>query len=226
MRPDGSEIAYVSEQGSNKELWIVGSQGAPSERVCEDCGLPTDWRADGSGILFTPWHRQRPFAVSFLDRRTGQQIELLRHPTYDLQGARFSPDMRWLSFQAAPGSSRRVIYVAPFAGDRKIERTEWIQITEEQTKNASACWGAADLLYFRSNRCHESGCIWGQRLDLANRRVLGNPFEVYHNPQLTSSDRDVLVVDRLGLSLGGGRFFYSVTLSATQLWVSEPKPGH
>jgi hypothetical protein len=43
LRPDGSEIAYPSEQGNRTEIWIVGSQGAPRERVCDDCGLPTDW---------------------------------------------------------------------------------------------------------------------------------------------------------------------------------------
>jgi len=221
MHPDGLQVAYLSEERGKKDIWVVDSSGAPRRLVCDDCGLPTDWSADGSKILFTPFHRQGPFPVSLLNLDTSKQVDLLRHPSLDLQRARFSPDMQWVTFQTVTGPARRNIYVAPVRPGQTVPPSEWLQVTDAQSSNESADWGGPDLLYFRSGRCHENGCIWGQRLDLASRRLHGKPFVVYHNPRVPGGDRYIMALDRNNLAIADGHFFFVNSQNTTSLWMTQ-----
>jgi Tol biopolymer transport system component len=221
IRPDGSQVAYLSEARGTKDIWVVDSSGAPRRPVCDDCGLPTDWSTDGSKILFTPFHRHGPFPVSLLDLDSGKQVDLLRHPTLDLQRARFSPDTQWLTFQTVTGPARRNIYVASFRPGQSVPPSEWLQVTDAQSTNESAGWGGPNLLFFRSGRCHDNGCIWGQRLDLASRRLRGKPFAVYHKPRVPGGDRYIQALDRNNLSIGGGHLFFVTTHNTSSLWMTQ-----
>jgi Tol biopolymer transport system component len=116
MRPDGMKVAFSVEENQRPSIYLAETSPdatGKSEKLCENCGTPYDWSPDGTKILYIPYHQPRPWPVYLLPVDNRQKIELLRHPKYDLFGARFSPDGCWISFQATQGVSTST---RPFCG--------------------------------------------------------------------------------------------------------------
>ena len=80
-----------------------------------------------------------PYQVNAQDLASHQQTPILKHPSYSLLFARFSPDNRWVSFTARIQPNRARIAIAPLDGPKPVPEGAWITIAEA----AGSCGTAA-----------------------------------------------------------------------------------
>jgi WD40 repeat protein len=117
-------------------------------------------------------------------------MEFLRHAKYNLYGAKFSPDGRWVVFYARSGPDRSRVYIAPFRERVAPGENEWIAVTQDETWNRDPTWSpSGNLVYFFSAR-DGSSCIWAQILDPVTKNPSGNafPFHHFHEAKHTAYD--------------------------------------
>jgi Tol biopolymer transport system component len=116
--PDGTRIVFASNRtaGGGTDLFQKESSGAGEEELLLRTGAtndPTDWSADGKFILYVarqPGTSSDLWALPLEEDRT--PIVLLQTPFLE-EGARLSPDGRWLAYTSNE-SGRQEVYVRPF----------------------------------------------------------------------------------------------------------------
>jgi hypothetical protein len=110
---------------------------------------------------------------------SGQSAELLSHPKYAIHDARLSPNQRWIVFHTPVRNS--ILRIAPVRNGRAADEGEWITVADRGVDNSRAWWSPdGNLLYFFST-LDGFWCIYGQRLAPATKKIVGEPFEVYHS---------------------------------------------
>src|SRR5207237_6380056 len=101
------------------DIFSVATAGAePAEKVCERCGAPTDWSANGRWIVLETRANAAEGTISALDRGSGHRSEILATPRGTLSRGRLSPDARWIAFHAELAGGRGREMVAPVRGAR------------------------------------------------------------------------------------------------------------
>lgn len=109
LSPDGNEIAFVSEQSGNPEIWIVDAAGGPAQPVTDSPGLDESpaWFPDGRTIAFVS-DRGGSQSIWRVARRGGLPTLLLAN-AWD---PAISPDGRMIAFARAVGPGQTRIGVA------------------------------------------------------------------------------------------------------------------
>jgi Tol biopolymer transport system component/tRNA A-37 threonylcarbamoyl transferase component Bud32 len=208
---DGSSITYYTPNG----LQSVALAGGQPETLCARCGAPLGWSPNGSLLLYINENR----AIGLLNAKNGNNREILHHSKYALHAARFSPDGRWLSFQAGTGINTRRIYVAPFRDGPPIPEAEWIPITDGTGLDREPRWSPdGNLLYFLSARDGHN-CIWSQRLD-SGKHSSGEPSAVAHM-HAARRNLDVNDTGQIGLSIAPGRLVFAMAEAIGNIWMLQ-----
>ncbi len=218
---DGSRVAYRVIENPKQIIYALSTSGGSPERVCDDCGLPTGWSPDARHILFEPGSRI-PW-VGLLNVGTGKTTTLLRHDSYGLHAARFSPDHRWIAFHAKSAAGLARIDIAPFAGGRTVAVKEWIDVTDGSGMDQNPCWSPdGNLLYFLSER-DGSRCIWARRLHPVTKQPAAGAFPVYHSHVARRSLLMNVRADpsHIGLSAGGDRLVFSMDETGGNVWMMK-----
>ena len=115
-----------------------------------------------------------------MDVASRQRSLVLEDPRYDLGRARFSPDQKWIAFNASNAPDAAVIFIAPFRGFSPIPREQWIQVTKGEAVDAIPRWSPdGGLLYFVSYRDGYE-CLYTQRLEPATRKPIGEATHLKH----------------------------------------------
>ena len=103
---DGRLVAYQRGGGDSLDgLYMVGLDGLPparmlirSDRAARQFYRPSDWLADGSGILLNVYEKDRA-SISLLSvAASGASPTPLLAPPFDVSNAKLSPDGRTLAF--------------------------------------------------------------------------------------------------------------------------------
>lgn len=174
---DGSSIVYFPLSGGlPRKIWAPQDQ-IPGFKVKEGSVVAWDWAPDGNTLLFlmngdpsTP-HRG---AVRQLDLGSLSTTVFLDDPDFETWQAHFSPDGRWVTFDATPRASigrgmygwlpeSSRIYIAPF---RKalVPRSDWILITHGDWDDKPRFSADGKLIFFRSGANEMPHRFWAQRL--------------------------------------------------------------
>ena len=88
---DGERVAYLVREDDKAPLYVRPYSGGFGKRVCEDCGIPTDWSPDGRKLLF---NRRETQSVQVLDIASGETSDLLAAENCHARLARYSPGGR------------------------------------------------------------------------------------------------------------------------------------
>jgi Tol biopolymer transport system component len=111
--PQGDRLAFRSNRISPGELYVKDVSGTADEAlVFRGGGSPTDWSPDGKFLLLTVQTAGDGPDMWVLPVGATQAAALLQTPFAE-QGARFSPDGRWVAY-ASTESGRPEIYLRPF----------------------------------------------------------------------------------------------------------------
>ena len=181
ISPDGSMVAYVDTVG-DKPLLVVSiapdAKVSLPRKVCSGCTGGLHWSYDGRTALVGLYP---PARGALFDFSTGKQVDVLRHPIYNIWQERFSPDGGWIVFNMVTNPLQSNLYIAKTPVPAGLVPSEqWIPVTTGENWDDKPRWSAdGNALYFISQR-DGYRCIWYQRLDPITKHPVGDPQPLYH----------------------------------------------
>jgi len=170
--PGTYSIVLVDAGGSNEQILA-----APSTSLWQ---IPYDWSPDGQWIVVSARAADSPtyalwlYPLAAAPRAETQRRLLASSREHDLWQGRFSPDGRWIAFNAtrAPTGGTSLIYVISVNGG------EWRPIVQDGHWYDKPRWAPdGRILYFVSNRAGFFN-VWGIRFDSDQGRPISEPFRV------------------------------------------------
>ncbi len=226
---DGAFLAYTRRIDPNKPeraIFLLPAGGGnetmlASPGEAEETLTVTDWSPDGKWVigssdLGTPG---RPgiwvFPVDAAPKAETRAREVTSNPEYNLWQPHFSPDGRWISFNAVKATDARAstIYVVPSTGG------EWTHITEGKYWDDKGRWSPdGRTIYFISSRTGFLN-VWGMRFDPVEGKPLGDPFRV---TSFESPARFILPdVQVMEISVAANRLILPILEISGNLWMLE-----
>jgi Tol biopolymer transport system component/DNA-binding winged helix-turn-helix (wHTH) protein len=232
--PDGSQLVFRRETPEGQsgrsieraDVLLAADGGGehflttPQATVHSVIGVaPFDWSSDGQRILTsclaTP---SGPIGLCVFPLSGAPHAELARRlvasrPDLGLFQARFSPDDRWICFNAVERSGKSVIYVAPADGG------PWTAVTDGRNWEDKPRWAVdGKAVYFASNRGGFIN-IWGRHFDRLTGLASGDPFQV----TTFNTPRQMIFpyMKPLQVVFTKDRLIMPVTESAGSIWVLE-----
>jgi Tol biopolymer transport system component len=222
MNAESTKVAFTEGQ----ELFVAPASGGGAERMCTDCGRPWDWSRDGTRMLYVG--QGSPTSVGELTIGSGSKRILLKHDKYDLAGARFSPDNRWITFHAIVSPTQRQVFIAAYHPDVNPDANSdanWIAVTDGNGLDRNSTWSPdGNLLYYLSER-DGFRCIWAQRLDPRSKRPLGPAFPAAHFHSARRSLSRIGDVGAIGLSAVPEKLVFSLSEVTGNVWIARPEPN-
>jgi Tol biopolymer transport system component len=182
--PDSAKIVYTRQKIGEKETQIMVWSGEshseePLTRTSKNLLVVSDWSLDGKWILLSQFGGARQeiwmMPVASAPQADAAARKIVSEPRYDLWQPRFSPNGRWIAFEAVtntPTSAESHIYVVSTEGGT------WTRITEGKHWNDKPRWSPdGKTIYFLSNVGGFFN-IWGIHFDPSNGKPVGEPFRV------------------------------------------------
>jgi Tol biopolymer transport system component/DNA-binding winged helix-turn-helix (wHTH) protein len=232
---DGTSLAYVRQKTFTTEvrsraeifedgLMLWSSQNRTEEPIT-DLGqtnrIVYDWSPDDKLLLFSQSNSntgryeiwQLPVAARPHAEAAAQKI--ISNPDYDLFQPHFSPDGRWIVFEAisngsTPGSA---LYIIPAVGG------SWIRITDGKSWDDKPRWSPdGKMIYFVSGRGGLFN-VWGIRFDPVKGKPFGEPFRV------TAFERPALMIPQripwVEISLTQHRLALNLVQMTGNIWMLD-----
>jgi Tol biopolymer transport system component len=186
-------LAYVRTKASTGEhqvmVWSAQSRNeVPVANSTARPQLPYDWSRDAKWLLVT-WNPdsrrdeiwQLPVRLPGIGTPNpdGAARKIIADPAYDFYQPHFSPDGRWIVFEATKDSDS-TLYVVPAGGG------SWVRIGEGKHWDDKPHWSPdGKTIYFLSERGGFLN-VWGSHFDAVNGKPVGDPFPVtqFDSPSL------------------------------------------
>jgi Tol biopolymer transport system component/DNA-binding winged helix-turn-helix (wHTH) protein len=183
--PDGGYLAYTREEPSGEGQLMMWSRQSRTEEPLTTSsrmsGDAHDWSADGKWLLISQGKGIWLLPVASRPNAEAAAQKVTSSPAYDLYQCHFSPDGRWIVFQAARDSPvEALLYVMAATGG------PWIRITDGKHWDDKPRWSAdGKTIYFVSGR-NGFFNVWGIRFDGIKGKPVGDPFQVtsFESPSL------------------------------------------
>lgn len=224
---DGNRLVYRREPWNARSL-VLRSAGATDEQVLTSPGSdvrgPCDWSADGESVLVAQnWGDLRRVAIGLLPISAAPSAEtevrvLVSDPDHNLWQGRYSPDERWLLFNAVSPTDAAVSTIGVALADGGGQ-AGWTRITKGQHFNDTARWAPdGKTIYFVSSRGGFLN-VWGVRFDSDQGGPIGEPFQVtrFESPGQMLSPR----TSRLEISLSEDRLVLPIMEVSGNIWMLE-----
>ncbi len=220
ISPDGHWAAYRVTEPGLQPIYLQLVTGGPAKRICDNCGTPSDFSADGRHLFYVTGGR--PASVGLLDVASGEHSDLFKHPSYDLFGARArlnSSGDGWVAFYADNGPRTRQILLAPLRGFRPAPQEDWIAVTDGAHWDQSPAWAADGRTLYYVSRHDGFACIMARAINPASGQPSGPSWAVqhFHSPIQTL----MRSMNRRGadaLWVAGKRIFFTLDHRSSDLW--------
>ncbi len=222
--PDGTRLGYarISSKGQRQYAWMPAGGGSEEAITSSSSAAVIDfnWSPDGKWLVSS---RQNPgpnvglrlLPLAAAPHAETQARPVTSDPGYNLYEPHFSPDARWIAFEAVKttGPTTSTICVVPVSGG------QWIRMTEGKYWNDKPRWSPdGKAIYFVSTR---SGFlnVWGRRFDPSKGQPVGGPFRVtaFQSPRQMVPDR----ITSLGISLTENQFAIPIAEVSGSIWMLE-----
>ncbi len=225
--PDGTRLTYERQDSSTTQrVMLWSSQSRNEEPVTESSQSEPfvyDWSPDGKWLLISkhPGSERNqlwllPVAARPHAERAARRIAA--DPAYSLFEPHFSPNGRWIAFNAVtvspqPRGTESTIYVTSAAGG------PWIRITEGKHWDDKPRWSPdGKVIYFLTERGGFLN-VWGIRFDSSRGRPVSEPFPVtaFSSPRLMVPK----VIAPVSISLTQDRLVVTVAQVSGNIWVLD-----
>jgi Tol biopolymer transport system component/DNA-binding winged helix-turn-helix (wHTH) protein len=216
--PDGKQLAYPrrNRRTNERQLMLWSSQGHEEKPLGSNNLLVWDWSPDGKWLLTTGegiW--VVPVAAAPHAETAAQKITS-PDPAHELNQPQFSPDSRWIVFEAvanSPTMAESALFVVPAAGGA------WRRITDGKHWDDKPRWSPdGKTIYFLSGRGGFFN-VWGIRFDPIIGKTVGESF------QLSKFESARLMVPRfippVGLSLTQDKLVLTMVEESGGIWLLE-----
>jgi Tol biopolymer transport system component/DNA-binding winged helix-turn-helix (wHTH) protein len=230
--PDSRRLLQGEANSEITRCIVAQDDGRGEEMIASGTfvGGCDDWSPDGQWLVAS--------RLSAEHEKGGPEVSMLLLPlsaaphaetkarvvtssrTDGLYQSRFSPNGRWIAFEAvkggvAPGgaASEATLHVVPVSGG------PWIPITDGKSWDDKPTWSPdGKTIYFISSRTGFLN-VWGIRFDPEAGHPVGKPFQVtsFESPALAVADETGL----LQISVSKQRLVLSMKESAGSIWVLD-----
>ena len=225
VRYSRSGEALAFDVGDAPKTLRMLRASAVEERIVAHADLmyPFDWTLDETAIIGSaangirdPWY-VASWPIAAAPHAENAVTVMLRDPTLSLWGARYSPDGRWLCFNAHGTRGKSVVGVAAASGpsDRP-----WSRVTDGQDWADKPRWSpdGRTVYYFSSS---EGGIynLHGRRFDQTTGRAVGPPIQItaFRSPAHTISPN----LAHGELSIAPGRLALPVLEASGSVWMLD-----
>ena len=212
--PDGSKLIYRVHEPGRLAYHIQSLVDGSTKRICEGCTEVAGWSPDAKRILCLRCSATR---IGILNLATDERTQVADHPTYTLWNPRFSPDAKWISFNAT-AAARSMIFVARLRSGERIPESAWIPITEEQWADYPRWSPDGNSIYFLSER-DGFRCIWAQSLDALTKRPTGQATAAFHSHQARLSLGNISIGD-LEMSVARDKLVFNMGERTANIWMA------
>jgi len=225
--PDSTHVAYMRMDPSTGKNQVMrwSSQTRNEEPITAPRKTRMwfyDWSPDSKWLLVSQANATTGiFEIWSLPVAAAPDAEVAARritsdPAYNLYQSHFSPDGRWIVFEAVtnrPIGFESTLYVMPAAGG------PWTRITDSKHWDDKPRWSPdGKTIYFISGR---SGFfnVWGVHFDPASGKPAGEPFPVtaFESPSLMVP----LAISDVELSLTQDRLVLTVAQVSGSIWMLD-----
>ncbi len=225
--PDGTRLAYWrGKSGTGEGQFIERSAESgieePLTALSNRGGPVWDWSWDGKSLLVlqedSETHRMEVWLlpVPAVPHADATPRKIISDPLYDVYQSNFSPDGRWIVFEAARNSPRAAeskLFVIRVTGG------PWIPITEGKYWDDKPRWSPdGKTIYFISGPGGFFN-VWGIRFDSAQGKPVGEPFRVtaFKSPRLMVPQK----IDEVGFALSQNKFVLTMEDLSGSIWALD-----
>jgi Tol biopolymer transport system component/DNA-binding winged helix-turn-helix (wHTH) protein len=225
--PDGTQLAYMRrDEAALKDQVVIWDAATREERAVTDWQesilLVFDWSADGRWLLASvenPATHHRAIVKIPVSHHSGEveQTVVPADGKTDLYQTHFSPDGRWIVFEAvrmgASPYDDSSIFVVPSTGG------QWIRITDDKHWNDKPRWSPdGKSIYFISDRSGYYN-VFRKNFNPSTGKPFGDATQITHfaDPTLmiNTSMSDV------GLSIAKDRLMLTMSRRSGSIWVLD-----
>jgi Tol biopolymer transport system component/DNA-binding winged helix-turn-helix (wHTH) protein len=223
--PDGAHLAYQRERPGERQLMLWSAANRIEEPLTTSdptvWQLVHDWSPDGKALLVSRGNDTRLFEIWLVPIAAAPHAEtaarrMISSPTCSLFQPHFSPDGRWIAFEAVTETLTGIdsaLYVTSAAGG------PWIRLGEGKHWDDKPRWSPdGKTIYFLSGR---SGFfnVWGIHFNPALGIPVGKPFRV------TAFDKSSLMISQriegAELSITQGSLALLMEETSGSIWVLD-----
>ncbi|HKD45199.1 MAG TPA: S41 family peptidase [Candidatus Angelobacter sp.] len=112
--PDGRWIAFVSDKSGREEVWMAHEDSTGLKMLSEGDGEKSaiQWAPDSKSLIYSGSDHK----LYRHDLDTGKSAVIASGDASNIQGARFSPDGKWVAYSKMDHDLRPHVYVVPATG--------------------------------------------------------------------------------------------------------------
>jgi Tol biopolymer transport system component/tRNA A-37 threonylcarbamoyl transferase component Bud32 len=220
--PDGTRLAYwqsrfrtVEGQTTSEGQLMVWSALTSEKKPTKLQIQPFDWSLDGRSILGSQFnqdsHHYEIWTVD-IDDAAQSARKIASAPDYDLWQEHFSPDGRWILFEANRGGESTIFLMSAAGGP-------WIPVTDGKQWDDKPRWSPdGKTIYFVSGR-NRFNNVYGVRFDPVKGKAFGSPFRVTDFRSPAAMIPQSIIPVELGISRD--RLVVNVEQLSGNIWVLD-----
>ena len=222
--PDGMQLTYQRRnRRTNEQQFMVWSSQSHEEEplttVNNTLGVAFDWSPDGKWLLAVG-PRIQPSEIWLVPVASAPHADtvaqkIISDPAYQLYQPHFSPNGRWIVFEAVANSPNpeSTLYLVPASGG------PWRRITDSKHWDDKPRWSPdGGTIYFVSGRGGFFN-LWGIHFDPVAGKTGGQPFQVskFESPRLMVPRW----IPAVGLSLTQDKLVLTMAEEFGSIWVLD-----
>jgi Tol biopolymer transport system component/DNA-binding winged helix-turn-helix (wHTH) protein len=217
--PDGMQLAYQrrNRKTNERQLMLWSSQSheeAPVTTLGSNLAV-WDWSPDGKWLLTTSSEGIWLVPVAAAPHAETAAQKVTSDPAYAIYQPYFSPDGRWIVFEAVADSPNLEsgIYVVSASG------SAWTRITDGKQWDDKPRWSPDGKTIYFVVRRRGFFNVWGIHFDPAAGKTMGEPFQVsqFENPRLMIPRW----IPPVGMSLTQDKLVLTMAEESGGIWVLD-----
>ena len=112
--PDGKWIAFISDKSWQEEVWMAHEDGTGLKMLSEGDGEKSNiqWASDGKSLIYSGSDHK----LYRYDLDSGKAAVVAVGEASNIQGARFSPDGKWIAYSKLDHDLRPHVYIVASGG--------------------------------------------------------------------------------------------------------------